>query len=357
MSNEARYFEVLAGSIAQVEEDSFEARGVVYDRLWGIVCERLRKEGQASAGNLAAERAAFLSAVRRIEFGERLAVTPAGQAPARQLPQESAPQDRVPQEKTPQEKRRSKRSVSGRIVARMAFACVVLAAVGLAYLVIDAASAERSARDGGSVSWQAQLTEAALSVGNLFGRRPPMVPRGPAQRAVYYEENSATATGHTFSGRAVWRGQAGSGTGSGPEAVLSIDAEVPQKKLLLKVSIRRAPDGGGAISHFVEFNFLNPDGSASDVVDNVLGILMKNDELSPGIELAGKVTRVHRGIFLMGLSGAAPDLGRNLKLLKERPWLDIPIVMKDRTRGILAIEKGATGQASIDRIFASWGHS
>lgn len=345
MSNEEKYFEVLAGSIAQVEEDSFEARGVIYDRLWEIVLQRLRKEGQDSSENLAGERAAFLSAVRRIEFGERPAVAPA----------EEVPQERVPQEE-PRAKRRPKRSAFGRIVVRMAFACAVLAAIGLAYLVIDAAYTERSARDGGSKSWHAQLMDAALSVGNLFERRP-MVPAGPAQRAVFYEENSATATGHTFTGRAVWHHQAGSGTASASEAVLSIDAEIPPKKLLLKVSIRRAPDGGGAISHFVEFSFLNPDGSASDVVENVLGILMKNDELSPGIELVGKVARVHRGIFLMGLSGAAPDLGRNLKLLKERPWLDIPIVMKDRTRGILAIEKGSTGQASIDRILASWGHS
>jgi len=33
MSNEPKYFEVLSGSIAQVEEDSFEAREVVYDRI------------------------------------------------------------------------------------------------------------------------------------------------------------------------------------------------------------------------------------------------------------------------------------------------------------------------------------
>jgi hypothetical protein len=337
MSNEARYFEVLAGSIAQIEEDSFEARGVIYDRLWEIVLQRLRKEGQDSAEDLASERAAFLSAVRRIEFGERSAVAPA---------------EAAPQEGLPHEKRRPKRSVLGRIAVRMTGACILLAAIGFAYLVI----AGRPASEGASKSWHSQLMEAALSVGNFFERRP-MVPAGPAQRAVFYEENSATATGNTFTGRAIWRNQAGFGTASPSEAVLSFDAEIPQKKLLLKVSIRRAPDGGGAISHFVEFSFLNPDGSASDVVENVLGILMKNDELSPGIELVGKVTRVHRGIFLMGLSGAAPDLGRNLKLLKERPWLDIPIVMKDRTRGILAIEKGSTGQASIDRILASWGHS
>jgi hypothetical protein len=345
MSNEPKYFEVLSGSTAQVEEDSFEARQVVYDRIWKVVLRQLQEEGRGSGENLASERTAFLSAVSKIEFGQRAEVPAAGPAP---------------QEKAPQSKRRPKHSVLGRIAMRMACACVLLVAISFAYLVIfvrlDAASAERWVRETAPKSLHLPLMEAALSVGNLLEHRS-VVTAGPAQRAVFYEENSATATGHTFGGRAVWRNQAGSGTAGASEAVLSIDAEIPQKKLILKISIRRASDGGGAISHLVEFSFLNPGGSASDVVENVVGILMKNDELSPGIELVGKVTRVHRGIFLMGLSGAAPDLGRNLKLLKERPWLDIPIVLKDRTRGILTIEKGSTGQASIDRILASWGHS
>src|SRR5262245_2886131 len=76
MSNEARYFEVLSGAVAQVEEDSFEARGVIYDRLWAIVVERLQAEGDDTDEALASERAAFLAAVKRIEFGERVAPSP-----------------------------------------------------------------------------------------------------------------------------------------------------------------------------------------------------------------------------------------------------------------------------------------
>jgi hypothetical protein len=346
MSNEAKYFEVLSGAITQVEEDSFEARGVIYDCLWNIVLQKLQDAGQDSPEDLTGERAAYLAAVRRIEFGERLAVPAAPEAA-----QEEAPQ-------APQAERRPKRPVWRRVAGRMASACIVLAGIWFAYVILvrlDPASAER-AGEGASTSWHARLMDAALSVGNLFERRPGTA-SGPAQRAVFYEESSGTATGHTFSGRAVWRNQSGAGIPGASGTVLSIDAEIPQKKLLIKVSIQRAPASGGAISHFVEFSVLNADGSASDVVENIVGILMKNDELSPGIELVGKITKVHRGVFLMGLSGAAADLGRNLKLLKERPWLDIPILMQDKTRGILAIEKGSTGQASIDRALSSWGQT
>jgi hypothetical protein len=80
MSNEAKYFEVLSGAITQVEEDSFEARGVIYDRLWNIVLQKLQDAGQDSPEDLTGERAAYLAAVRRIEFGERLAVPAAPEA-------------------------------------------------------------------------------------------------------------------------------------------------------------------------------------------------------------------------------------------------------------------------------------
>jgi hypothetical protein len=350
MSNEANYFEVLAGAVAQLEEDSFEARGFIYDRLWNIVLQNLQDQGQDTPEYLASERAAFLAAVRRIEFGERSAAPTVGK-PVQEKPPEEI------QDKAPEQKRPAKRPVWGRIAVRMVGACAVLAVIWFAYLVIvvrlDAASADRSAGNGAN-SWSAQLTEAARSVGNLFERRP-QVAAGPAQRAVLYEENPATATGHTFSGRAVWRHQVGSGPASAAQAVLSVDAEIPEKRLLMRMSIRRPPDGGEVISHIIEFRFLNSDGSASDMVENVRGVLMKNDELSPGIELVGKVARVQRGVFLMGLSGANADLGRNLKLLRERPWLDVPILMKDKTRGILAVEKGSAGQASVESALTSWG--
>jgi hypothetical protein len=340
MSNEAKYFEILSGAIAQIDADSFEARGSIYDHLWNLALQHLEEQGLASGESLARERTAFLSAVRRIEFGERV--------PA------SVPEAAI------RAKKRPKRSVPGRLAMRMASACAVLAAIWFAYLVIivrmDSAAAERWAGEDPLNPWQSQLMRVALSVGNLFERRP-VTASGPAQRAVLYEENSATATGTTFSGQAIWRHQAGSAKASASGAVLSIDTEIPQKGLSVGISIRRAPDDGGAISHFVEFRLLNSDGSASEMVEDVRGILMKTDELTRGIELIGKVVRVQRGVFLMGLSAAEADLDRNLKLLKERSWLDIPIVMKDRTRSILAIEKGSTGQNALNQALASWGQT
>src|SRR5262245_28595014 len=94
MSNEEKYFEVLSGAIAQINAESFEARGVVYDRLWQIILERLQDESDPSDESISNERAAFLAAVQRIEFGERLSAAAEQPVPAaREQPLPAASQE------------------------------------------------------------------------------------------------------------------------------------------------------------------------------------------------------------------------------------------------------------------------
>ncbi len=61
------------------------------------------------------------------------------------------------------------------------------------------------------------------------------------------------------------------------------------------------------------------------------------------------------GFFLVGLSGVEADTLRNLSLLKEQQWFDIPIVFSNGRRAILAIEKGESGGKAFDEAFRAWG--
>ena len=247
----------------------------------------------------------------------------------------------------------------GRIFTGMVGACVVLLAAGIAYALIairsDPTVAERWTDQSDANSWQSHMMRAVVSISNLIDRLPTTktttttTASVTSQRAVLYEESLATATGTTFSGQAVWRYQPKSKT-----AALSINVEIPQKNLILEISMRRASDGGAA-SHLVEFQFFGPNRSRSDAVEDVVGILMKDDELARGVELKGQVVRVHQGMFLMGLSGTDDDVARNMKLLRDRPWLDVPIVLRGGARSILAIEKGTAGQNALNEALATWG--
>jgi hypothetical protein len=57
---------------------------------------------------------------------------------------------------------------------------------------------------------------------------------------------------------------------------------------------------------------------------------------------------------LIGAGAAAPARARNVKLLKERSWIDIPIVYGDGKRALIAIEKGAPGARAFAEAFAAW---
>ena len=353
MSSEANYYSVLQTAISRTQPDSFEARGAIYDRLWQIVLDQLFANDITSEEDIAIERAAFLRAVQRIEFGGGPPPSGDSDPPEEDVP----PIDRRSAEPSAGAPlRKPRRRIAWRIAAGMVGACVALLVGGFAYALIairsDPTMAARWADESATNSWQSQMMRAVISINNLIDRRPVTTTTAVAgQRAVLYEESQATATGTTFAGQAIWHQPPAKGTNA-----ISVDVAIPQKDLVLKLTVSRDPDGGNVISHLVEFRFFKSDRKQSADVQDVLGILMKNDELAGGIDLAGKVARVHPGVFLMALSGAPVDVERNMTLLKERPWLDIPIVFQGGARSLLAIEKGSSGQNAINELLRSGGH-
>ena len=81
---------------------------------------------------------------------------------------------------------------------------------------------------------------------------------------------------------------------------------------------------------------------------------MKQAEQTRGVPLAGLAVKVTNGFFLIGLSAVDADRERNLQLLKERSWFDIPIVYNNNRRAILALEKGTPGERVFEEAFAAW---
>jgi hypothetical protein len=107
----------------------------------------------------------------------------------------------------------------------------------------------------------------------------------------------------------------------------------------------------------VELTFILPPDFAGGGVGNVPGILMKSNEQARGTPLAGLAVKVTDGFFLVGLSNVDADRQRNIQLLNERSWLDMPMVYTNRRRAIIAIEKGPSGEQAFNDAFAFWGQS
>ena len=64
--------------------------------------------------------------------------------------------------------------------------------------------------------------------------------------------------------------------------------------------------------------------------------------------------KVTNGFYLIGLSNSEKNKERNLQLLKERAWFDIPVVYSNNRRAILAMEKGTPGERIFADAFEAW---
>jgi hypothetical protein len=177
-----------------------------------------------------------------------------------------------------------------------------------------------------------------------------------AQRVVLYEEDAADPAGKRYVGSAIWRAETVTAApGQNAEIVVRAEIDIPERKLGMRWSLRRNTDKSLPASHTVEIMFTLPADFAHGGISSIPGLLMKQSEQTRGIPLAGSAVRVTDGFFLIGLSGLEADVQRNIQLLKERSWFDVPVVYADGKRAILAVEKGTPGERVFVQAFAAWG--
>jgi hypothetical protein len=177
-----------------------------------------------------------------------------------------------------------------------------------------------------------------------------------AQRVVLYDEDPSDPKGKQYVGTVVWRTEQIKGSGNAPgDLAVRADIDIPERKFKMTMSFRRNTDTSLPASHTAELTFILPQNFDGGGVGNVPGILMKSNEQARGTPLAGLAVKVTDGFFLVGLSNVDSDRARNLQLLKERSWFDIPLVYANQRRAIIAIEKGAPGERAFQDAFAAWG--
>ncbi|WP_425987752.1 hypothetical protein [Afipia sp. DC4300-2b1] len=176
-----------------------------------------------------------------------------------------------------------------------------------------------------------------------------------AQRVVLYDEDPSAPQGKQYVGSVIWRTEAVKvPAGQPPDIGVRADIDIPERKIKMSLSIRRNTDASLPASHTAELTFVLPPDFGTTIA-NVPGVLMKSNEQARGTPLAGLAVKVTDGFFLVGLSNVEADKARNLQLLKERSWFDIPLVYANQRRSIIAIEKGAPGERAFNEAFTAWG--
>jgi len=286
--------------------------------------------------------------------------------PAAQFPRPHSPRGRQLEEQY--EEPRPPRSYRG--LARLAVVLFILAGLiatvswqwsnitGLYDFVMHMRSRpSQTAQTPSTVPKSGDRVPQQQAAGQGPGMAAPGQQAGPevAQRVVLYEEDPNDPQGKRFVGSAVWRTDTVSpGSGLAPELEVRADITIPERNMSMTWTLRRNTDQALPASHTIEIMFNVPPDFPGGGIANVPGVLMKDSEQARGIPLAGLAVKVTNGFFLIGLSAVNADVQRNMQLLKEKPWFDVPIVYNNGGRAILALEKGPPGDRAFADAFAAW---
>jgi hypothetical protein len=246
---------------------------------------------------------------------------------------------------------------TNRIVAISVIGLLALGLAGVAYWFGDDIIRGTGGRNGGD---QAGPVDNAPRAGNKISDRAPSATGASegalvAQKVVLYEEDPSNPNGTQYGGAAVWRTeQMAPAPGQKPDVVIRAEIEIPEQKLSVRLSLRRNDDRQLPASHTVEIMFTMPPDFTHGGIDKIPGIMMKQGETTRGVALNGVAVKVTNNYFLVGLSSVDADMARNVQLLKERSWFDIPVVYADGKRALIAVEKGIPGEHAFSEAFAAW---
>jgi len=164
------------------------------------------------------------------------------------------------------------------------------------------------------------------------------------------EQLSGTGGAVPFTGETVWSRDVDE-TGA---PVIKAAVSVPARNLMVNVLFRKNSDPSLPASHLVEVNFSVTESFLGGGIASLPGILLKDEELAQGNPLVGASARIFDNSFLFALSAAEADLAKNIGLISQRGWIDLPVVYSTGRKAIVTLEKGKEGGAIFEAVLAAW---
>jgi hypothetical protein len=209
-----------------------------------------------------------------------------------------------------------------------------------------------------SVPTQTITAQPQLQSGDGTPAAPPVPKQAVplvAQKAILYEEGKAGAAALISQGKVVWQAAPDASAARPDAVVLSMHAEIPERKMVVNLTMRPNGDPTFPASHLVEIKFQLPPDFDGKTVTGVPGLILKGTEQARGDPLNAASAKVAENYFWIALGAPDSDRQRNLKLLKERGWIDIPLLYENGRRAILTLEKADAGDTALADALKAWG--
>jgi hypothetical protein len=167
------------------------------------------------------------------------------------------------------------------------------------------------------------------------------------QRAIYYYQGGEGSTGTASEGNVTWSEITKDGRPAIQAALLIAEQDVS-----VTVTIYKNFDEQLPASHLVEIQFTGVLGASP--IQRVPALVLKQTEQARGEPLAGAAVQVTPELYWIALSDDAEQVERNIQLLRDGSWFDIPILFNDQTRALITFEKGIPGDRVFETVMSTW---
>ena len=159
----------------------------------------------------------------------------------------------------------------------------------------------------------------------------------------------------TFVGNVVWRLDNVS-RGPGQPLAVGVRAEIdlPDAKLKAVMLIQKNTDATLPASHTIELRFIPADGGPVPGVAQIQTPQMRREDVAMGDSLIGVPAPILRNYFLIGLTRGAAAESRNVDMMRNRGWFDVPMLLSDQRIAKITFEKGSAGERIINEAFDAW---
>ncbi len=192
-------------------------------------------------------------------------------------------------------------------------------------------------------------------VGRIGSPEARGAPSGPVvQRAALLVDAPREAQRlRVYTGRTVWRlVRPGSTPVEAAPLRVEADVDIPEAGLRAEIAFDKNTTPRLPAAYTAEIRFIRQPNSSIEGIDRIGLPEMRDDGMPTGDQLAGSQAKVTDDLFLVGLSDRGPG---NLRLLRSRRWIDLPVLLRGNREAKLTIEKGTEGEAVWDEALAAWG--
>jgi hypothetical protein len=179
-------------------------------------------------------------------------------------------------------------------------------------------------------------------------------PLGVTQKMILYEERLGQQSLEMKPGTVVWT-LVSEPSGDGPdEQVIRGEINNPEKGLSALLTIKRNTDPSLPASHLVEVVFALPADFDGGSIDQLQRIAFKQTEADQGNPLIAVPAKITQDFYMVALNDLDEARQANTELMRQRNWIDIPVVYANGRQALITLEKGASGSEVFNQALDAW---